>query len=129
MLKFPKLSIRAAVAAAGLSACVCLGAGTMSTASATEDSHEQSWNREQKTNTKSDARANFQQKAEQRAQQRQDRLASSAWYGMSSSRPSSSATPFTSRYGNVWEMPGNRPYSWTPPWTRPTYVFTSPYYY
>jgi hypothetical protein len=127
MLKFFKLS--AAIAIIGWSACVCFGAGTMTNVSDSEESHEQSWNREQKSAAKLDARATFQQKAEQRAQQRQDRLATSAWYGISNSRPTGTATPFTARYGNVWEMPGNRPYSWTPTWARPTYVFTSPYYY
>ena len=129
MLNCLKVSATAAIAIVGLSACMCVGAGTMSSASVGDESHEQSWNREQKSAEKLDARATFQQKAERRAQQRQDRLSTSAWYGISNSRPSGTATPFTARYGTVWEMPGGRPYSWTPTWSRPTCVFAWPYYY
>ncbi len=87
-----------------------------------EDSHEQSWNREQKTNSKQDAHAIVQQKAQARAEQRNDRLATSAWYGISSSRPTTSPTPWGSRYGSQWEMPGGRPNSWYPAYARPNYV-------
>jgi hypothetical protein len=84
-----------------------------------ENEKEQSWYREQAP--KSDALAIVQQKAQIRAQQRMDRLASMQWYGMSGSRPQSLATPFSSRYGSLWEMPGGKPYSWYP-YARPGYV-------
>jgi hypothetical protein len=84
-----------------------------------ENEKEQSWYREQPS--KSDALAIVQQKAQIRAQQRMDRLASMQWYGMSGSRPQSIATPFSSRYGSLWEMPGGKPYSWYP-YVRPGYV-------
>jgi len=119
MLKCFKLSATTAAAIVGLSTCLCFGAGTMTSASDSDESREQSWNREQKSATKVDARAMVQQKAELRAEQRNSRLASSAWYGISNSRPSGSATPFTARYGPVWEMPGGKPYSWYPPNTQP----------
>ena len=92
-----------------------------------DDAREQSWNREQKINTKSPAQAIIQQKAQVRAEQRQERMASMSWYGMSNSRPNAATTPFTSRYSSTWEMPGGRPYSWTPAWSRPNYVFAWPY--
>jgi hypothetical protein len=117
MLKVFKLS--ATVLIFGLSTCVCFGAGTMTSASGSEESREQSWNREQKPATMMDARALVQQKAELRAEQRQNRLATSAWYGITNSRPTGTATPFTARYGSVWEMPGGKPYSWYPPNTQP----------
>jgi hypothetical protein len=84
-----------------------------------ENESEQSWYREQ--SPKSDARAIVQHKAQIRAQQRMDRMASMQWYGMSASRPQTLATPFSSRYGSVWEMPGGKPYSWYP-YARPGYV-------
>jgi hypothetical protein len=84
-----------------------------------EDEKEQSWYREQAP--KSDTLAIVQHKAQVRAQQRMDRLASMQWYGMSGSRPQSIATPFGSRYGSLWEMPGGKPYSWYP-YARPGYV-------
>jgi len=68
--------------------------------------------------TKAKARTIVQQKAQVRAEQRQERMASMNWYGMSNSRPNAATTPFTSRYSSVWEMPGGRPYSWTPSWSR-----------
>ena len=68
-----------------------------------------------------DTGAIVRQKAMVRGEQRAARLASSTWYGISNSRPTTAATPFTSRYGHVWEMPGGRPYSWYPIW-QPTYV-------
>ena len=52
------------------------------------------------------------QNAQTRAQQRQLRMASMAWYGMSNSRPTASATPFASVYSPVWQMPGPRPFAW-----------------
>jgi hypothetical protein len=119
-----KLTLQVGVVAVGLSACSCFAAGTLMNADAEEPSQEQSWNREQqKSSLRQDARALAQQKAQARAEQRMDRMATSAWYGMSSSRPSGTSTPFTSRYGSVWEMPGGRPYSWYPAYARPNYVF------
>jgi hypothetical protein len=104
-----------------LSAGSCFAAGTPNADA--EETHEQSWSREQKASSKQEARAIVQQKAQARAEQRMDRMASSSWYGISNSRPSGSSTPFTSRYGSSWEMPGGRPYSWYPAYARPNYVF------
>jgi hypothetical protein len=118
-----KLILQVGVVSVGLSACSCFAAGAMINANADEESHEQSWNREQKSNTKQDARAIVQQKAQARAEQRNDRLATSAWYGISNSRPTTSSTPWGSRYGSQWEMPGGRPNSWYPAYARPNYVF------
>jgi hypothetical protein len=84
-----------------------------------EEQHEQSWYREQ--SAKPDPKAIVQQKAQIRGQQRMDRIASMNWYGMSNSRPQGSPTPFFTRYGPTWEMPGGKPYSWYPQ-SRPGYV-------
>jgi len=118
-----KVILKVGILSVGLSAYSCFAAGTLMNANAEEESHEQSWNREQKTNSRQDARAIVQQKAQARAEQRNDRLATSSWYGISNSRPSTAATPFSSRYGSSWEMPGGRPYSWYPAYARPNYVF------
>lgn len=58
------------------------------------------------------ARSIHQQNAIARGQQRQARLASMAWYGMSNSRPTASATPFATMYSPAWQMPGGRPFAW-----------------
>jgi hypothetical protein len=118
-----KLILQVGIVSVSISAGPCFAKGTPMNTDTDQESHEQSWNREQTTNTKQDARAIVQQKAQARAEQRNDRLASSAWFGISNSRPSGSSTPFTSRYGSSWEMPGGRPYSWNPPYSRPNYVF------
>lgn len=118
-----KLTLGAGIFAVGISAASCFAAGTLMNVNAEEPSHEQSWNREHRNDSKEDARAIVQQKAQARASQRNDRLATSAWYGISNSRPSGSPTPFTSRYGSLWEMPGGRPYSWYPAYAQPNYSF------
>ncbi len=118
-----KLTLQVGIFAVGISAASCFAAGSLLNVNAEEETREQSWNREHRDDNKQDARALVQKKAQARAEQRNDRLASSAWYGISNSRPSGSATPFTSRYGSRWEMPGGRPYSWYPAYTRPNYVF------
>jgi hypothetical protein len=118
-----KLILQVGVVSIGLSTCSCFAAGTLINADAEEGSHEQSWNREQKSNTKQDAHAIVQQKAQARGEQRNDRLATSAWYGISNSRPTTSSTPWGSRYGSQWEMPGGRPNSWYPAYAHPNYVF------
>src|SRR5262249_40600380 len=118
-----KLTLQMGVVAASLSACSCFAKGTMMNTDAEESSKEQSWNREQKSTQQQDARAIVQQKAEARSAQRMDRMAASQWYGVSNSRPSTTTTPFGSRYGSVWEMPGGRPNSWYPAYARPNYVF------
>ena len=123
MSSWLKVVLQVGVVCAGLSSCPCFAAGTLMNANAEEESREQSWNREQKTNSRQDARAIVQQKAQARAEQRNDRLATSSWYGMSNSRPTTAASPSASRYGSVWEMPGGRPYSWYPAYARPNYVF------
>jgi hypothetical protein len=63
------------------------------------------------------------EKAQANAFQRRARLASMSWYGMSNSRPQAAATPFTSRYSPVWEMPGGKPYSWYPTYRWPGYGY------
>jgi hypothetical protein len=118
-----KVSLQVGIVSFGMSACLCLAAGTQMKADAEVESHEQSWSREHRADSKQDARAIVQHKAQARAEQRNDRLATSSWYGISNSRPSGSSTPFTSRYGSSWEMPGGRPYSWYPAYARPNYVF------
>jgi hypothetical protein len=119
-----KLILQVGIVSASLSAVPCFAKGAPMNTDAGEESHEQSWNREQRSNTKKeDARAIVQQKAQARGEQRNDRLATSAWYGISNSRPTSSATPWGSRYGSQWEMPGGRPNSWYPAYARPNYVF------
>jgi hypothetical protein len=119
-----KLILQVGIVSVSLSAVSCFAKGAPMNTDAEEESHEQSWNREQRSNTKKDdARAIVQQKAQARAEQRMDRMASANWYGISNSRPSGSSTPFTSRYGSLWEMPGGRPNSWNPPYSRPNYVF------
>jgi hypothetical protein len=107
--------------------CLAAGKGNMMSTGSGDAPQEQSWNREQTTSAKTDARAYIQQRAQVRAQQRQDRIAAMNWYGMSNSRPNAATTPFTSRYSSVWEMPGGRPYSWTPAWSRPNYILAWPY--
>jgi hypothetical protein len=118
-----KLTLQMGVVAVSLSACSCFAKGTLMNTGAEESSQEQSWNREQKSTLHQESRAIVQQKAEARSAQRMDRMATSAWYGVSNSRPSATSTPFTARYGSVWEMPGGRPYSWYPAYARPNYVF------
>src|SRR3954464_669962 len=118
-----KVILQVGIVSVSISAGTCFAKGTPMNTDADEESHEQSWKREQKANTKQDARAIAQQKAQARGEQRMDRLAASSWYGISNSRPSGSSTPFTSRYGSSWEMPGGRPYSWYPASARPNYVF------
>lgn len=56
----------------------------------------------------------IQYKAQIRGQQRMARMASMEWYGMSASRPRASVTPFTGMYSPVWQMPGGRPFAWSP---------------
>jgi hypothetical protein len=117
-----KVAARLSVVVACLSAYTCFAAGGFVGATG-DDAQQQSWNREQQISNKLDARTIIQQKAQARAQQRQDRMASMAWYGMSASRPTGAATPFTSRSSPMWEMPGGQPLSWYPAWARPNYVF------
>jgi hypothetical protein len=102
--------------------CSCLAAGDFMGNATSEEPHEQSWKREQKLRSKPDSLAIIQQRAQARAEQRQTRMATLAWYGISNSRPGATSTPFTSRYGSAWEMPGGQPYSWYPGYTQPTYV-------
>jgi hypothetical protein len=64
----------------------------------------------------------IQYKAQVRAQQRMTRMASMEWYGMSASRPRAAATPFTGMYSPVWQMPGGRPFAWTPTYHHPSVV-------
>lgn len=59
----------------------------------------------------------IQYKAQVRAQQRMARMASMQWYGMSASRPRASATPFAGMSSPMWQMPGGRPFAWTPRYT------------
>jgi hypothetical protein len=122
MFGWLELILQVGVVSVSLLAGSCFAADTLN-ADAVKVSQEQSWNREQKANYRQEARAIVQQKAQARAEQRNDRLATSSWYGISNSRPSGSSTPFTSRYGSSWEMPGGRPYSWYPAYARPNYVF------
>jgi hypothetical protein len=122
-----KILIGSCVVAIGIMATSCLAAGNMTNNGTGDEPQEQSWNREQTTSARLDAKAYIQQRAQARAQQRQDRIAAMNWYGMSNSRPNAATTPFTSRYSSVWEMPGGRPYSWTPAWARPNYILAWPY--
>jgi len=122
-----KILTGSCIVAIGIMATSCLAAGNMTNSGTGDEPQEQSWNREQTTSARMDAKAYIQQRAQARAQQRQDRIASMNWYGMSNSRPNASTTPFTSRYSSVWEMPGGRPYSWTPAWARPNYILAWPY--
>jgi hypothetical protein len=121
MSSWIKLVTRSSFVAFCLVATSSLAAGNSSAPS--EEGQEQSWNREQTVKMKQDSLSIIQQRAQMRADQRQERIATANWYGMSIGRPSGTSTPFTSRYGSVWEMPGGRPYSWTPAYTRPNYVF------
>ena len=118
-----KVLTQAGMFVLGLSACSCFAAGNPLNKNTGEEANEQSWARAQRTNVKHEAQTIIQQKAQTQAEQRQARLASLNWYGISNSRPSTSTTPFTSRYGSMWEMPGGRPYSWYPP-----YTYTRPHY-
>ncbi len=127
MYRWLKLVARMSVILAGLTAYTCFAAGDFVSSTA-GDAHEQSWAREQRINAKQDARTIVQQKAQARAEQRQDRMESLAWYGMSASRPTGAATPFTSRSSPMWEMPGGKPLSWYPSWAQPNYVFC-PYWW
>jgi hypothetical protein len=117
-----KVSHRAVLVGLGFAICcgTCLAAGNLMSATATEETQEQSWYREQ-SSAKADSLAIIQQKAQIRAEQRNSRMASMQWYGMSNARPQGAVTPFTSRYSPVWEMPGGKPYSWYP-YARPGYV-------
>ena len=69
-----------------------------------------------------DTRAIIHQKAQARASQRQARLASLAWYSMSTGRPATASTPFTTHRGPVCLFPSSRPVAWhSSGW--PTYVY------
>jgi len=122
-----KIMIWLGIVSIGLAAGSCLAADDAVTTDAGEATQEQSWNHAQAAKSKQEARTLIQQRAQVRAQQRQDRIASMNWYGMSNSRPNAATTPFTSRYSAVWEMPGGRPYSWNPAWSRPNYVLAWPH--
>jgi hypothetical protein len=50
--------------------------------------------------------------AEFRAAQRRGRLAAMKWYGISNSRPTASATPFTGVYSNTWAGLARHPMIW-----------------
>src|SRR3954454_367003 len=78
-----KVSLQVGIVSFGMSACLCLAAGTQMKADAEVESHEQSWSREHRADSKQDARAIVQHKAQARAEQRNDRLATSSWYGIS----------------------------------------------
>jgi hypothetical protein len=79
-----------------------------------ESGRDESWYYQQTSGYDFNPQAIVQQKAMERAQQRSLRLTSLSWYGMSNARPTAAATPFTSRYSPVWEMPGGRPFAWNP---------------
>lgn len=64
----------------------------------------------------------IQYKAQVRSQQRMTRMASMEWYGMSASRPRASVTPFTGLYSPVWQMPGGRPFAWSPTYQQPSVI-------
>jgi hypothetical protein len=65
----------------------------------------------------------IQQKAMARGQQRNDRLASSAWYGMYNGRPNTASTPFCSPlYSPTWQSPYRNGLSWRP--STPVYIVT-----
>src|SRR5689334_21983702 len=114
---FKRISQTTAVVV-GLASCSCFAAGNLMDTSAEKETHEQSWTREQHTE-KQNPLFIVQQKAQARAEQRQQRIATCNWYGISTSRPAGLPTPFTARYGSVWEMPGGKPFSWYPPNTQP----------
>lgn len=67
----------------------------------------------------------IQEKAALRAEQRMARLAASRWYGISNSRPTASAMPFTTMYSHAWQMPGGRPFAWYVS-SRPVIILRSP---
>jgi hypothetical protein len=115
MMRWYLLTVRTVVMGVGLAvgAGACMAAGDFMSSPPDDTTYEQSLYREPPS-TKPSPQAIVQQKAMLRADQRQARLASSAWYGMSNSRPNGATTPFTSRYSPMWEMPGGRPFSWTP---------------
>ncbi|MEX2171570.1 MAG: hypothetical protein WD851_19785 [Pirellulales bacterium] len=73
---------------------------------------EENWSYEQNYTPKPNPRAIIQQKAQIRAAQRMDRMAAMQWYGMSNSRPTASATPFSTMYSPAWQVPGGRPFGW-----------------
>jgi len=56
----------------------------------------------------------IQEKAQTRAYQRIARIESMKWYGMSASRPTTSSTPLMGIPSPRWQMPGGRPFAWTP---------------
>ena len=85
------------------------------------DNDYASSNYAQPSSYEANARQVVQQLAAMQAEQRSLRMASTAWYGMSNSRPTASVTPFAGRYSPVWEMPGGRPFSWYN-FNRPTYL-------
>lgn len=70
------------------------------------------WFYEQEKRRHEDPKQIVRAKAKFRAEQRMKRMAASAWYGISPSRPVVSETPHMSVYGHAWVANSHRPYSW-----------------
>jgi hypothetical protein len=88
------------------------------------DVAETDWEYRDEEAYRPDPRLVIHQKSQWIGQQRMGRLAAMRWYGMSNARPTAAATPFTSLYSPVWQMPGGRPFGWHTRGT--TVVVTSP---
>lgn len=71
------------------------------------------WFYQQQMRANLDPKLAVRRRAEFRGTQRQNRLASSAWFGQSKSRPTASGTPFTDSYSSSWTSNTANPYAWS----------------
>jgi hypothetical protein len=112
----------------GMGACLWLMAATPAAAEdplpqpeRTQNGNESWYNYDKPTEYQPNPTAIIQQKAMIRAAKRQARMASMQWYGMSNSRPTAAAMPWSTMYSPAWQMPGGRPFAWYTS-GRPVYV-------
>jgi hypothetical protein len=72
------------------------------------------WLYEQQARRRDDVQLAIRRRAETRAQQRQDRIAASAWFGMSKSRPTAQIVPIYTGYAPYWASNTYDPQRWRP---------------
>lgn len=70
------------------------------------------WFYQQQMRSYLDPKMAVRRRAEFRGEQRQNRLAASAWFGQSKSRPTASGTPFTDSYSPSWTSNTANPFNW-----------------
>ncbi len=116
-----KISFFAALVGLSMSALAPLSAQEFDDSAPYDEGRDESLYYSQPT-YRPNTRAIIHQKAQTRALQRQARLASLSWNSMSTGRPTSASTPFTSHGSPLWQTPRPRPFAWySTAW--PAYVY------